>query len=101
MGKKKISQEIKQRIIGLNIEGYSNIELSRILKCVSPSCVSRTIANFNETCSTADKKHPGRPRMTSITDDSIYRIASKNPKNSAKQIAQEVNLALINQILNT
>jgi len=37
--------------------------------------------------------------MTSITDDdSIYRIAKKNPKYSAKQIAQEINLALKNHI---
>ena len=94
-GKKTISQEIKQRIIGLNIRGHSNIEISPILKCVSPSCVSRTTAKFTETGSTADKKRSGRPRMTSITDDNfIYRIARKNSKYSAKQIAQEVNLAL-------
>ena len=37
--------------------------------------------------------------MTSITDDNfIYRIAKENPKYSAKQIAQEVNLAHKNQI---
>ena len=37
--------------------------------------------------------------MTSITDDNfIYRITRKNPKYSAKQIAQEVNLTLKNQI---
>jgi hypothetical protein len=61
--------------------------------------VSRTIAKFKQTGSTADKKRSGRPRMTSITDDnSIYRIARKNPKYSAKQIAQEINLALKNQI---
>ena len=46
MGKKAISHDIKQRIIGLNMGGHSNIEISRILKSVSPSCVSRTIAKF-------------------------------------------------------
>ena len=99
MGKKTISQEINQCIIGLNIGGHSNIETSRILKCVLPSCISATAGNFNKTGSTADKKCSGRPRMTSITDDNfIYRIARKNPKYSEKQIAQEVNLALKNQI---
>jgi len=44
MGKKAISHDIKQRIIGLYMGGQSNIEISRILKTVSPSCVSRTIA---------------------------------------------------------
>ena len=85
-------------VINLNL-GHSNIEISRILKCVSPSCVSRTIAKFNETSSTPDKKCSGRSRMISITDDNfICRIAKKNPKYSPKQIAQEVNLALKNQI---
>ena len=52
---------------------------------MSPSCVSRTIAKFNETGSTADKKRSGKPRMKSITDDNfIYRIARKNPIYSAK-----------------
>jgi hypothetical protein len=38
-------------------------------------------------------------KMTSNTDDnSIYRIARKNPKYSAKQISQEINLAFKNQI---
>ena len=37
--------------------------------------------------------------MTSITHENrIYGIARKNPKFSAKQIAQAVNLALKNQI---
>ena len=61
--------------------------------------MSRTIAKFKQTGNTAGKKRSGRPRMTSIDDDnSIYRIARKNPKYSAKQIAQEINLALKNQI---
>ena len=94
---KNTRQEIKQRIIGLNIGGHSNTAISRILKCVSPSCASSTIAKFNKTGSTADKKHSGLPRMTSITDDNfIYKIARKNPKYSPKQIAEEVNLGLKN-----
>ena len=61
--------------------------------------MSRTIAKFKQTDSTADKKRSGRPKMTSITDNnSIYRIARKYPKYSVKQIAQEINLALKNQI---
>ena len=44
MEKKAISHDIKKRIIGLYMGGQSNIEISRILKTVSPSCVSRTIA---------------------------------------------------------
>ena len=59
MEKKAISQDIKQRIIGLNMGGHSNIEISRILKSVSTSCESRTIAKFKQTGITADKKRSG------------------------------------------
>jgi len=79
MGKKAISHDIKQRIIGLNMGGHFNIEISRILKSVSPSCMSRTIAKFKQTGIPADKKRSGRPRITSIDDDNpIYRIARKS-----------------------
>ena len=58
-----------------------------------------SIQKFEKTGTTADKNQSGRPRITSITDDnSIYRIARKNPKYSAKEIAQEVILALKNHI---
>ena len=60
---------------------------------------SRTIAIFKKTGKVLDKYRSGRPRKTSITDDNtIYRISRKNPSFSAKAIAQEVNLALNNQI---
>jgi len=99
MGKKAVSTEIKQRIIGLYIGGFKPSEIARTLKSVSRSCASRTIQKFKLTGSTADKKRSGRPRVTSLTDDNtIYRIARKNPKFSAKEIAQEINLALENHI---
>ena len=99
MGKKSISSEIKQRIVVLHLGGFNSSEIARTLKSVSRSCVLRTIQKFEKTGTTADKNRSGRPRITSITDDnSIYRIARKNPKYSAKEIAQEVNLALKNHI---
>jgi len=39
MGKKAISHDIKQRIIGLNMGGHSNIEISRILKSICKKCL--------------------------------------------------------------
>ena len=49
------------------------------------------MSRTKQTGSTADKKLSGLPRMTSINyDNSIYRIARKNPQYSAKQIAQEI-----------
>ena len=98
MGKKSISSEIKQRIVGLHLGGFNSSEIA--LKSVSRSCVLRTIQKFEKTGTIADKNRSGRPRITSITDDntSIYRIARKNPKYSAKETVQEVNLALKNHI---
>ena len=99
MGKKSISSEIKQPIVGLHLGGINSSEIARILKSVSCSCVLRTIQKFEKTGTTADKNRYGRPRITSITDDnSIYIIARKNHKYSAKEIAQEVNLVLKNHI---
>lgn len=95
MGKKSVKKELKERIIGLHLAQHSTREIKAILKCVSQSCVSKTIRKFKSTGTTLDKPRSGRPRKTSITDDNtIYRIARKNPKFSAKEIAQEVNLAL-------
>jgi len=46
-----------------------------------------------------DKNRSGRPRQTSIhADNAIYRIARKDPKYSAKDIAQEINVTLKNHI---
>ena len=99
MGKKAVTPEIKQRKTGLYLGGFNNSEIARTLKSVSRSCASRTIQKFKVSGSTADKKRSGRPRKTNQTNDNyIYRIARKNPKHSAKEIAQEVNLAPKNHI---
>ena len=99
MGKKAVTREIKQRIIGLYLGGFNNSEIARTLKSVSRSCASRTIQKFKASGSTADKKRSGRPRKTNQTNDNyIYRIARKNPKYSTKDIAQEINVTLKNHI---
>ena len=75
MGKKAVTPEIKQRIIGLYLGGFNNSEIARTLKSVSRSCASRTIQKFKESGSTADKKRSGCPRKTNQTNDNyIYRI---------------------------
>ncbi|XP_065650914.1 uncharacterized protein LOC136079125 [Hydra vulgaris] len=97
MGKKSISFEIKQRIVGLLLGDFNSSEIARTLYLVH--VYSEHIQKFEKTGTTADKNRSGRPRITSITDDnSIYRIARKNPKYSAKEITQEVNLTLKNHI---
>jgi transposase len=99
MGKKAVSTEIKQRIIGLSMTGLKYVEIARTIGSVSPSCVSRTIKKFELTGSVLDKTRSGAPRKTTPTDDnSIYRIARRNPDYSCREIAAEINLALNNHI---
>ncbi|XP_047140927.1 uncharacterized protein LOC124815989 [Hydra vulgaris] len=99
MGKILVSKEIKERIITLQLTGNSTRKVQLTLKNISQSCVTKTIAKWKKTGSTLDKIRSGRPRKTTTTvDNSIYKIARKNPKYSAKQIAHEINLALKNDI---
>ena len=92
MGKKSVDSQMKVRIIGLHLAGLGPSEISRRLKSISISTPSRTVQKFKETGTTSDKKRSGPPRKTNMTDDNaIYRIARRNPKYSAKEIAQEIN----------
>jgi hypothetical protein len=50
MGKKAISHDIKQRIIGLNMGGHSNIEISRILKSICKKCIKICVALVSVLC---------------------------------------------------
>ena len=87
MGKKSVSSEIKQPIVGLHLGGFNSSEIARILKSVSRSCVLRTIQKFEKTGTIADKNRSGRARITSITDDnSIYRIARKSLSTQPKRL---------------
>ncbi|XP_047139115.1 uncharacterized protein LOC124815020 [Hydra vulgaris] len=79
--------------------GSSTRKVQLILKNLLQSCVTKTLAKWKKTGSTLDKIRYRRPRKTTNTDEnSIYKIARKNTKYSAKQIAQEINLALKNDI---
>lgn len=99
MGKKSVSKIIKERIIGLHLAQHSTRDIQAILKVVSQSCITKTIQRFKSTGNTLEKPRSGRPRKTSTTDDNaIYRISRRNPKFSAKEIAQEINTALKNSI---
>ena len=99
MDKKSVDSQMKDRIIGIHLAGLEPSEISRRLKSISKSTVSRTVQKFKKTGTNSDKKRSEHPRKTNMTDDkSIYRIARRNPKYSANEIAQEINLALDNHI---
>ena len=96
MGKKSVDSQMKDRIIGLHLAGLGPSEISRRLKSISISTANRTVQNFKDL---TDKKRSRRPRKTYMTNDNaIFKIARRNPKYSAKEIAQEINIAIDNHI---
>ncbi len=99
MGRKSVSKEIKDQIIGLHKGNFNFAAISRTLGVVSESCVSKTIKKYLSTGSTKDLPRTGRPKKTSKYDDNvIYRIAQKNPTLSCSQIASEINTALVQPV---
>ena len=97
MGKKSVSKEVRDQIIGLHIGSHSTAEIAKILGCVSISCVRKTIIRYEETGSTLERSRSGRPRKTTTRDDNhIFRTARKEPTKSCEQIAKEMNLFLQN-----
>jgi transposase len=99
MGKKKVSDIIKNQIVGLFRGGHSTNEIQTIIRSISKSCVAKTIIKYKRTGTVFDKPRSGRPRKTSITDDNaIYRLSRKFPKYSQNKLAQEINAALNNRI---
>ena len=99
MGRRIISDAIKNQVIGLYRGGKTINEIEKVIKAISKSCIARTISKYKETGTVRDKPRSGRPRKTSLTDDNaIYRLARKFPKYSQKKIAQEINPALANHI---
>ena len=99
MGRRIISDEIKNQVIGLYRGDKTINEIEKVIKSISKSCIARTIKKYKETGTVRDKPRSGRPRSTSLTDDNaIYRLARKFPKYSQKKLAQEINPALANHI---
>ena len=80
MGRKAVSKEIKDQIIGLHKGNFNYADISRTLGVVSESCVARTVKKYLLTGSTKDLPRTGRPKKTNHYDDNvIYRMARKNP----------------------
>jgi transposase len=95
MGRKSVSKEVKDQIIGLHKGGFNYAAISRTLGVVSETCVAQTVKKYQLTGSTKDLPRTGRPKKTSHYDDNvIYRIARKNPTLSCSQIASEINTTL-------
>ena len=99
MGKKAISKEIKDQIIGLHKGNFNYAAIARTIGGVSESCVARTIKKYLLTGSTKDLPRSGRPKKTNHYDDNvIYRIARREPQFSCSQIASEINARLVQPV---
>lgn len=89
--------DIKNRIISLNLQGSSNSEILQALKPLNVNrwMINRTIERYHETGSTKDRPRSGRPR-TVCTKDRIKRVREKirrNPERSARRLAKEENVS--------
>lgn len=98
MGRKRVSQETKNEIIGMMKAGKGPTEIGRLLK-ISTNCASQTIKKYKLNGNVKDLKRSGRPRKTSVhCDRLIFKLARQDPRASAKKIAQNINPTLENQI---
>ena len=71
----QISKEERPFIITLRHEGQSIRHISRTLK-VSSSADTKTIKRYDETGSHEDRHRKGRPRVTSVAEDTFIRVTS-------------------------
>jgi len=92
MGRKPVSLETRQQIIGLSKdETNSNVKIAKLVG-VSEKCVRTTLANFKNFGSPIESPRPGRPKATTPRDEKwICRQARVNPKISYRNLADEFN----------
>ena len=91
MGKKAVTDQIKNQVIGLHLSNKSSREISKLL-LISKTCVLNTIAKYKQFGNIKEKKKPGRPPKTSNQEDRlIYRFARDNPRISLKKLCQKYN----------
>ncbi|CAK9814356.1 Transposable element Tc1 transposase [Anthophora quadrimaculata] len=93
MGTKKIelSVEMRSQIITLSKEGYSIRSIAEKVG-VSKSCVSYSIKKYGATGICSSVKRTGRPRKTTQAEDRhIITISKRNRRDTATEIAAEVN----------
>ncbi|CAJ0923773.1 unnamed protein product [Ranitomeya imitator] len=87
----QLSKEKRVAIITLRNEGPSLRKIGKTLK-VSPSAVAKTIKHYRETGSHEDRPRKGRPRVTSASEDKIFRVTSlRDRRLTAAQIRDQVN----------
>ena len=85
---KSVIPEVKQRVIGVHLNGFISSEIA--LKYVSRSNESQTIQKIKETGSIEDKNRSGCSSAISITDENVTC--------KRKRLHRQLNVALVKHI---
>lgn len=90
--RRTVYSDIKQKIIDIYNSGKTQKFISDLLK-IEKSVISRIIKRFKSRNTVVTAKRTGRPRKTSKYDDnSIVRLAKKDPFIPSNQIKIDLNL---------
>ena len=92
MGKKQVTYETRQQILGLlRDKNKSNVEIARLVG-VSEKCVRTTRKNFEKDNVAGELPRSGRPnKLSPRAKNWIYRQVRKNPTMSCRRLADEFN----------
>ena len=89
----KISINVRNRIIVLHEEGYSQVYIAKRVNCSRVS-VQKIEKIYNETGDVADKKKSGRPKKLSQRDEQFLKItALRNYKKVSAELVQDLKSA--------
>lgn len=84
--RKELSNDVKERIIQMLIEGKTQMQVAAIMKC-SQGMISNLWAKYRRTGKIQNDPRSGRPRATSIKQDRyLIKICRKMRKSTSKQI---------------
>ena len=89
MTSKKLTHDEHIKIVVLHEEGYSTVQIAKRIKH-NQSSVSRTLSRLKKTGSVDDRKHTGRPRITTPREDrSLLRICLNDRRLTFPQLKRE------------
>jgi transposase len=92
MGKKSVSIQVRERIVGLSLDpSNSNRDIGDLVG-VSEKCVRTTLKNHKKIGSARESPRSGRPPALSPSDENwIYRQVRRDPKISIRNLTTEFN----------
>lgn len=89
MKNSEISYDQRKEIVRLHCTGYSNLQIAATLN-LSKSTVQYSVAKWNEHGTVHNLPRKGRPRITSLREDTkLCREVKKNPLLSARSVSRQ------------